>query len=73
MTLRSAKSSAARSKAPEAALGFDDWGTRYYRNIYDAYTSGAPLAVSLEQVKRQIRVIEECHRQNPLPKFVKLP
>ena len=59
-------------KAPEAALGFDDWGTRYYRNIYDAYTAGAPLKVSLEQVKRQIRVIEECHRQNPLPKFVKL-
>ena len=59
-------------KAPESALGFDDWGTRYYRNIYDAYTSGAPLRVSLEQVKRQIRVIEECHRQNPLPKFVKI-
>ena len=59
-------------KAPESALGFDDWGTKYYKNIYDAYTKGTPLVVSLAQVKRQIRVIEECHRQNPLPKFVKL-
>ena len=59
-------------KAPEYALGFDNWGTKYYENIYEAFTKGAPLVVSLAQVKRQIRVIEECHRQNPLPKFVKL-
>ena len=59
-------------KAPESALGFDDWGTKYYLNIYEAFTKGAPLVVPLAHVKRQIRVIEECHRQNPLPKTVKL-
>ena len=57
--------------APEAALGFDHWGARYYENIYEAFTKGAPLEVPLSQVKRQIRVIEECHRQNPFPKLEK--
>jgi len=59
-------------KAPEYALGFDCWGTKYYENIYDAFTKGKPLTVSLDQVKRQIRVIEECHRQNLFPKKVKV-
>ena len=58
-------------KAPDYALGMDCWGVRYYENIYDAFINGAPLEVTLDQVKRQIRVIEECHRQNPFPKFVK--
>ena len=57
--------------APEKALGFDHWGTGYYENIYEAITKGAPLEVTLEQVKRQVRVIEECHRQNPFPKLEK--
>ena len=42
-------------------------------NIYDALTTGAPLKVKLSQIRRQIAIIEECHRQNPLPKFVKVP
>ncbi len=58
---------------PESATGFDHWGSRYYENVYDAYVNGAELIVKLEQVKRQVRIIEECHRQNPLPKFVKVP
>ncbi|MBP6965593.1 MAG: Gfo/Idh/MocA family oxidoreductase [Armatimonadetes bacterium] len=41
---------------------------QFYGNLYDALTEGAPLAVPPEQVRRQIEVIEECHRQNPLPK-----
>ena len=58
---------------PPEASGFDDWGTKYYLNIYDALTTGAPLVVKLSQIRRQIAIIEECHRQNPLPKFVKVP
>ena len=58
--------------ASEAATHMEHWGTRYYENIYDAMTKGAPLVVTLAQVKRQIRVIEECHRQNPFPKTVKI-
>ena len=52
---------------------FDDWGTKYYVNIYDAITTGAPIKVKLSQVRRQIAIIEECHRQNPLPKTVQVP
>ncbi len=62
-----------RWEAPDSAGGFDDWGTRYYMNIYDAILNGAPLVVKLSQIRRQIAIIEECHRQNPMPKFVKVP
>ena len=58
---------------PEAANSFDDWGTRYYLNIYDAITNGAPLTVKLSQVRRQIAIIEECHRQNPMKKTIDVP
>jgi scyllo-inositol 2-dehydrogenase (NADP+) len=37
----------------------------FYDNLYKALTEGAPLEVTPEQVRRQIAVIEECHRQNP--------
>ena len=58
-----------RWNASDFARGMDSWGVKYYENIYEAFVNGAPLVVPLEQVKRQIRVIEECHRQNPFPKF----
>ena len=41
----------------------------YYQMLYRTLTEGAPLEVTLEQVRRQIAVIEECHRQNPLPQW----
>jgi predicted dehydrogenase len=37
----------------------------YYNMLYKTLTRGVPLEVTLEQVRRQIAVIEECHRQNP--------
>ena len=58
---------------PEISISFDDWGTKYYCNIYDAITTGAPIVVQIEQVRRQIAIIEECHKQNPLKKTVKVP
>lgn len=58
---------------PASTSGFDDWGTRYYINIYDAITTGAPLVVKLSQIRRQIAIIEECHRQNPMPKTIDVP
>ena len=51
----------------------DDWGVHYYLNIYDAIVNGAELVVKLSQVRRQIAIIEECYRQNTLPKFVEVP
>lgn len=44
-------------------------GTRFYKNIHDALVNGAPLTVTPMQVRRQISVIEEAHRQNPFPKM----
>jgi hypothetical protein len=38
-----------------------------YDNVYDVLTKGAEPIVKLEQVRRQVAVLEECHRQNPLP------
>ncbi|MBI3946590.1 MAG: Gfo/Idh/MocA family oxidoreductase [Armatimonadetes bacterium] len=36
-----------------------------YHMLYRTLATGAPLEVTPEQVRRQIAVIEECHRQNP--------
>jgi predicted dehydrogenase len=41
----------------------------FYDNIYNALVSGGKLEVSLDQVRRQVFVLEEAHRQNPLPKL----
>ena len=40
-------------------------GARFYRMLYQHLTAGAPLEITLAQVRQQIAVIEECHRQNP--------
>ena len=40
----------------------------FYNNIYDVLVNNAELVVKPDQVRRQIAAIEECHRQNPLPK-----
>lgn len=41
---------------------------QFYNHLYATLTEGAPLAITPQQVRRQVAVIEECHRQNPLPK-----
>ncbi len=52
--------------APEEAVNnfMGYMATRFYGNLYDALVSGAPLVVTPEQVRQQIAVIEEAHRQN---------
>ena len=57
---------------PDTVLGMDAWGNKYYKQLYAALTEGTPMEVTLEQVRRQIMIIEECHKQNPLPKKVTL-
>ena len=37
----------------------------FYRNAYDILVHGAPRVITLEQVRRQVAVMEEAHRQNP--------
>ena len=52
---------------PESqANWFGVMGKALYNNLHDVLTKGTPLTVSLDQVRRQIEVIEESHRQNPM-------
>lgn len=41
----------------------------YYDMLYRTLTEGTPLLVTHGQVRQQIAVIEECHRQNPLSRM----
>jgi predicted dehydrogenase len=41
----------------------------YYGNVYDILVNGAPRVITLEQVRRQMAVMEEAHRQNPMPRM----
>ncbi|MGI6705723.1 MAG: Gfo/Idh/MocA family protein [Clostridia bacterium] len=38
----------------------------FYSMLYRTLTEQAPLEITPQQVRQQIAVIEECHRQNPL-------
>jgi predicted dehydrogenase len=38
----------------------------FYNMLYEHIVNNAPLEVTLQQVRQQIAVMEECHRQNPL-------
>lgn len=42
---------------------------RLYTNLYEHLLSGVPLVVTPQQVRQQIAVIEEAHRQNPLSRL----
>jgi len=39
-----------------------------YDSLHDAIAHGKDLIITLPQVRRQIAVLEEAHRQNPLPR-----
>jgi predicted dehydrogenase len=41
--------------------------TGFYLDLYETIRAGAPLAITLESVRRQVEVLEECHRQCPNP------
>ncbi len=42
-----------------------------YDGLYDVIVKGCEPVVTLSEVRRQIAVLEEAHRQNPLPKRVR--
>ncbi len=42
---------------------------RLYTNLLEHLLHGAPLIITPEQVRQQIAVIEEAHRQNPLSRW----
>ncbi|MEI8243108.1 MAG: hypothetical protein WCI17_07565 [bacterium] len=39
------------------------------RSSYGIRVNGARRVITLEQVRRQIAVMEACHRQNPMPRM----
>lgn len=47
---------------------FDTIATAFYKMLYRTIREGEALEITPQQVRRQIKVIEECHRQNPLSK-----
>lgn len=50
------------------ASGFLTLSRGVYSNLYDVLTAGAEREIRLEEVRRQVYVLEEAHRQNPLPR-----
>ena len=48
---------------------FGTMAQQFYRHLYKTLTEGAPLVITPEQVRQQIAVIEEAHRQNPLSRL----
>ena len=54
---------------PKQADTFAYMAAQFYRHLYKTLTEGAPLVITPEQVRQQIAVIEECHRQNPLSRL----
>lgn len=44
---------------------FNTIGQSYYRMLHKHMTEGGPLEVTVPQVRQQIAIIEEAHRQNP--------
>ncbi|TDF93271.1 Gfo/Idh/MocA family protein [Paenibacillus piri] len=54
--------------ADEYKLGsFDHMCREYYVRLYDTLVNDVPFAITLEQVRQQIAVMEESHRQNAMP------
>lgn len=56
-------------KEEEDVVGssFDAAVKAYYDNIYAHLTEGAELVIKPEKIAQQIELIEEVHRQNPMP------
>lgn len=55
-------------ESTEEELSFDYRVVEFYKNLHSAIISGKSPVVTVSDVRRQIKVIEECHRQNPLPR-----
>jgi hypothetical protein len=45
----------------------------FYKMLYATVAEGKPLEITPEEVRVQIAVMEEAHKQNPLSKTVKVP
>lgn len=56
-------------KHPKTGLSDFDFNCRsFYSNVYDVLVNGKKQIIQHSEVRRQIMAIEECHKQNKLPK-----
>ncbi len=51
---------------------FEDRTSNYYKMLYKHLVNGGEMIVKLSEVRKQIAIIEECHRQTKLEKFIKV-
>ena len=51
--------------APTGEGMYDSMAKSYYSMLHRSLTAEEPLAITLQHVRQQIAVIEECRRQNP--------
>jgi scyllo-inositol 2-dehydrogenase (NADP+) len=42
----------------------------YYDSLYKTLTEGAPVEVTLQQVRQQLKVLQECFSQNTLSRIM---
>lgn len=54
----------------DEANGFRYNSRAFYNNVYDVLVNSGQPVIKLSEVRRQIELIEECHRQNRLPRRV---
>ena len=47
----------------------EDPAIEFYTMLYNHIVNGGPLEITPQQVRQQIAVIEECHRQNPMSRL----
>ena len=50
------------------ATGFSQLVGKLYTNLYDVLVNGAEPIIKHDQVRRQVYIMEEAHKQNPLPR-----
>ena len=56
------------ANANSNATGFSEIVHLFYSDFYKVVTEGKEPEIKLQQVRRQIYIMEEAHKQNPLPK-----
>ena len=56
------------ANANSNATGFSEIVHLLYNDFYAVVTEGKEPEIKLDQVRRQIYIMEEAHKQNPLPK-----
>jgi predicted dehydrogenase len=54
---------------PEHKNFYGEMAAEYYTRLHAHLTAGSPPPVTLEEARRVVSIMEECHRQNPMPRI----